>query len=255
MTTVTFGMDESPKLGPSILVVEDDERIAINIVRALRSQSYEVAHVSTGVKARAAAREGHPDLVLLDLGLPDMDGLDVCRAIIDEQPDQRILLLTARADEIDVVLGLDAGAVDYVTKPFSLAELFARVRVQLRTTPQEPSPPEQQLQVGQVRLDEPARRVWVDDQEVALRSKEFDLLAALMRAAGRVVKREELMSTVWDEHWFGSTKTLDVHIASLRRKIGDLQPGPETAATPAGPEYTGLITTLRGVGYRFERRD
>lgn len=247
-------MDGSPNQAPSILVVEDDERIAVSLVRALRSQGYEVAHVSTGAKARAQARDGHLDLILLDLGLPDMDGIDVCRAILEERPEQRILVLTARSDEIDVVVGLDAGAVDYVTKPFSLAELFARIRAQLRVTPQDPSPPDEQIEVGPVRLDEPARRVWVDGQEVALRTKEFDLLAALMRAAGRVVKREDLMNEVWDEHWFGSTKTLDVHMASLRRKLGDLKPGPETEGTPTEVELPGLITTLRGVGYRFERR-
>ncbi len=228
-----------------LLVVEDDERIAANLVRALQSQGYQVTHTSSGARARAVARDEQPDLVLLDLGLPDMDGLDVCRSLVADNPHLRVLALTARADEIDIVLGLDAGAVDYITKPFSLAELLARIRSQLRQRHDDTVSAGRQVIVGSVLLDPPSRRVWVDGNEVDLRAKEFDLLRELMANAGRVVSREDLMSSVWDEHWFGSTKTLDVHIASLRRKLGD--------TTSDDENMSGMITTLRGIGYRYER--
>ncbi len=228
-----------------MLVVEDDEGIANALVRALTSQGYDVEHAPTGAKARASVRDRFPDLVLLDLGLPDMDGLDVCRALIEEHPSIRVLVLTARAEEIDVVLGLDAGAVDYVTKPFRLAELLARLRAHLRTTVAAPEP-ENQTRVDGLLVDRSARRVWLDDVELDLRVKEFDLLAELVSHAGTVVSREDLMTRVWDEHWFGSTKTLDVHMASLRRKLGD-----RTVANDVSDASTERISTIRGVGYRL----
>ncbi len=149
------------------------------------------------------------------------------------------MILTARVAEIDIVVGLDAGADDYVTKPFRVAELAARVRAHLRR--RETARGAVELAVGDVRLVQDSRRVWLGDTEIALRAKEFDLLAMLMSEAGRVVTRERIMSEVWDEHWFGSTKTLDMHISALRRKLDD----------PADEPVR--ITTLRGVGYRFER--
>ncbi len=227
-------------MGARILVVEDDEPIGRGLRQVLQHQGHEVAWVRTGTDALAEAQNGPPDLVLLDLGLPDIDGLDVCREIRRTRPDTTIVMLTARVSEIDVVVGLDAGADDYVTKPFRLGELAARVRAHLRRrdTARGSAP---ELAVGEVRLEQEARRVWLRNEEVALRAKEFDLLALLLSEAGRVVTRERIMSEVWDEHWFGSTKTLDMHISALRRKLGD----------PA--DEPGRITTLRGVGYRFEQ--
>jgi DNA-binding response OmpR family regulator len=177
-----------------------------------------------------------PDLVLLDLGLPDADGFDACRRLIQSQPSLTIIVVTARTDELDVVAGLDAGAVDYVTKPFRLAELLARVRAHLRQSP----PSSGRLGVADIEIDVAARRVWRGAEELDLRPKEFDLLVLLANNAGKVVTRARLMTDVWDEHWYGSTKTLDVHISAVRRKVGG--PGPGTVT----------IATIRGVGYRLE---
>ena len=232
----------TPVADEQILIVEDDDTIAQSLARALSSQGYVATTVGTGDSALHHLDVARVDLVLLDLGLPDMDGIDVCRAIRRRDTTIPIVLLTARQEEIDIVVGLDAGAVDYVTKPFRLAELFARLRVQLRRTetgtgavgPQE-------LHVGELRVDTSARRAWFGGVELDLRAKELDLLIRLAQDAGRVVTRETLMADVWDEHWFGSTKTLDVHIASLRRKLEH----PDRRNDP--------ITTLRGVGYRYER--
>jgi DNA-binding response OmpR family regulator len=219
-----------------LLVVEDDETIGSTLSRALEAQGYDVVWVRTG----AAALDGlaGADLVLLDLGLPDLDGVEVCRRIRRVDALLPVVMLTARQSQVDVVMGLDAGAVDYVRKPFDLAELLARIRVQLRSVAPASDPV---LVVGDVTADPGARRAWVDGIEVELRVKEFDVLALLMSEAGRVVTRERLMNEVWDEHWFGSTKTLDVTMTSLRRKLG------EAAGTPS------RITPLRGIGYRYER--
>ena len=222
-----------------ILIVEDDDSIANNLVRALAAQGYDASRVGNGTDALTHLAGCPTDLVLLDLGLPDIDGLEVCRRIRDADTTLPIVLLTARQEEIDVVVGLDAGAVDYVTKPFRLAELLARLRVQLRRLEPAATDP-REYRVGALRIDLAARRVWWHDSELDLRAKEFDLLVRLVRDAGKVVTREDLMSDVWDEHWFGSTKTLDVHVASLRRKL-------EHPHNPVEP-----IATLRGVGYRFE---
>lgn len=217
-----------------LLIIEDDDTIATNLVRAFSSVGYVPARAATGSDGLRQLERNRVDLVLLDLGLPDMDGIDVCREIRSRDTVLPIIMLTARQEEIDIVVGLDAGAVDYITKPFRLAELLARVRAQLRrAVPAESD----DLCVGPLRIDLAARRVWLGDSELDLRAKEFDLLLRLVRDAGRVVTREDLMSDVWDENWFGSTKTLDVHIASLRRKLGD--------------EASG-ISTLRGVGYRYD---
>ncbi|MDQ1505553.1 MAG: hypothetical protein QOD57_3280, partial [Actinomycetota bacterium] len=182
-----------------------------------------------------AAAGPETDLVLLDLGLPDLDGLEVCRRLRSRLPDLPVLMLTARAEEVDAVVGLDAGADDYVTKPFRLAELMARIRAALRRIPAAAV-----TAVQDVRIDHAARRAWRGDAELELSPKEFDLLALLAADAGRAVTRDRIMREVWDEHWYGPTKTLDMHISWLRRKLGD---------DPAAPR---LITTLRGVGFRFE---
>ena len=218
------------------MIVEDDERIGATLLRALAGSSYEARWETTGRGALTAVATQRPDLVLLDLGLEDMDGLDVCREIHRGDSTIDVVMLTARDEELDVVVGLDAGAVDYVTKPFKLAELMARLRAQFRRA--EPRG-ESRVTVGDLVVDGDARRVWLGGRELVLRAKEFDLLARLVADAGNAVSRETLMADVWDEHWFGSTKTLDFHIAALRRKLD-----------PA--VGVSRITTLRGVGYRFE---
>jgi DNA-binding response OmpR family regulator len=217
----------------SILLVEDDTAIAQPLVRAIEREGFAVRHVERGREAIAASR-GNIDLVLLDLTLPDIDGLDVCRTIRRTDDRLPIVILTARSEEADVVIGLDAGADDYVSKPFRLAELLARMRVRLRLVPPGTATAQD------VRVDAPAHRAWRDGEELDLTPKEFDLLVLLVTDAGRVVSRQRIMHDVWDEHYYGSTRTLDMHISSLRRKLHD---------DPAEPR---LITTVRGVGFRFE---
>jgi DNA-binding response OmpR family regulator len=226
---------------PRILVVEDDAAIGRALVSALGSQGFEVDWATTGADAIARCVTPGAQLVLLDLGLPDLDGVEVCRRLRALDAGLPIVILTARHSEIDVVLGLDAGADDYVTKPFRLAELLARVRAHLRRPPRSATP--DRLSVGDLEIDRDGRRVRVGGEEVELRAREFDLLAFLVESAGTAVTRERIMTEVWDEHWFGSTKTLDMHISSLRRKLG------ETVGDENAPSR---ITTLRGVGYRFE---
>jgi DNA-binding response OmpR family regulator len=218
-----------------VLLVEDDPDIAQTVATAMEVDGQEVVVAGSGSAALERAGRGDVDLVLLDLGLPDVDGHEVCRRLRSAGCTMPILVLTGRADEIDTVLGLDAGADDYVAKPFRLAELLARVRAMLRRGAEgRPS------EVNGVRVDEAARRAWVGEVELDLTPKEFDLLALLLRQAGSVVTRERIMEEVWDEHWFGSTKTLDMHVSWLRRKLGD---------DPAHPRF---ISTVRGVGFRFE---
>jgi DNA-binding response OmpR family regulator len=220
---------------PRVLIAEDDEGIRLPLVRALEREGYEVDAVADGLQAAALATGDHHDLLVLDIGLPGLDGLEVCRRVRETRPDVAVLFLTAQSGELDAVAGLDAGGDDYVTKPFRLAELLARVRAQLRRV----APAE--LNIAGVRVDVGARTAWHGDEELDLSPKEFDLLALLMSRAGQAVRREDIMSQVWDENWFGSTKTLDMHMSWLRRKIGD------DAADPQ------RIVTIRGVGFRFER--
>jgi DNA-binding response OmpR family regulator len=219
---------------PAILIVEDDEAIASGLVRVLDSQGYAVRRLARGGPALQAAGP-EVGLVVLDLGLPDVDGIDVCRRLRAARPDLAVLILSARDQELDVVAGLDAGADDYLVKPFRLSELLARVRAHLRRGDRVQDDPPAPLHAGSVTVDRAARRAWLNDGELALRPKEFDLLALLVSEGGRVVTRERIMREVWDTNWMGSTKTLDTHVLALRQKIG-----------------SDAIATLRGVGYRFE---
>lgn len=219
-----------------IVLVEDDPTISEPLTRALTREGYEVSWHGTGqggVEASALA-----DLVILDLGLPDIDGVDVARRIRDKGLTVPILMLTARADEVDLVVGLDAGADDYVTKPFRLAELLARVRALLRRRSE--SEPASDLDVGGVRIDVAGHRAFLEGRELQLSGKEFDLLHVLVAHAGQVVSREHLMREVWDADPHAPSKTLDMHVSWLRRKLGD------DAAKPR------FITTVRGMGFRFE---
>jgi DNA-binding response OmpR family regulator len=221
--------------GASLLVVEDDQAIGRPLLQALTGHGAVVGWARTGREALDLAGPT-TDLVLLDLGLPDIDGVEVCRRLRERYPLLDIIVVTARSDEIDVVVGLDAGADDYVTKPFRLAELLARVRARLRRQPSEAS---EKISVGGLQLDLGARRCTLDGIEIDLRAKQFDLLATLAVDAGRVVPRRRLLAEVWDQHFDTTSKTLDMHMSALRRKIDR-------------PDAPSLVTTIRGVGYRLE---
>ena len=223
----------------TILLVEDDERISEPLLRVLGGEGYEVVHTSTGGDGLAAVESRSPDLLLLDLTLPDIDGLDVCRKVREERPELPIIMLTARAEEMDIIVGLGAGADDYVPKPFRLAELVARIKARLRVAQVAHQIP-RELTGGPLRVNTESRRAYLNGDELELTSKEFDLLALLMSKPDATFTREQIMSTVWDENYWGSTRTLDTHISTLRRKIGDDSDPPT------------LIVTVRGVGFRFE---
>jgi DNA-binding response OmpR family regulator len=218
----------------AILVVEDDDAIAGGLVRVLEGQGYSVRRLGRGTGAVSAA-DPSVGLVVLDLGLPDVDGLDVCRRLRARRPDVAILILTARDLELDIVAGLDAGADDYLVKPFRLSELLARIRSHLRRRSTISTEQAEPLAVGSLRIDRMARRAWLGDTELALRPKEFELLTLFASNPGVALTRERIMAEVWETTWLGSTKTLDTHVLGLRKKLG-----------PAA------IATLRGVGYRFE---
>jgi DNA-binding response OmpR family regulator len=223
-----------------ILVVEDDDAIARPLVDMLGREGFAVERVSTGAEALDEFAQRDFDLVLLDLMLPDMEGLDICRHI-RATSDVPLIILTARGEEVDRVVGLEVGADDYVAKPFSIRELVARIRALLRRSRRRP--PRHMIKIGDVVLDPGARVATHRGRILGLTAKEFDLLYYLMQHAGDVVRREDIMNDVWDPHWFGPTKTLDVHVSSLRRKLGD------------HPESSVYIRTLRGVGLRFASAD
>jgi two-component system response regulator RegX3 len=222
---------------PRVLVVEDEQSIVAPFVHALARNGFAPAVARTAADALRMARELAPDVVLLDLTLPDGDGRDVCRELRRES-NVPIIMLTARGTQTDRIVGLELGADDYVVKPFAIDEVIARIRAVLRRYHQGTTVPNI-VTVGELRVDRAARRAWLGEDELSLARKEFDLLARLAADAGHVVTREILMSEVWDENWFGSTKTLDVHIAWLRKKLGD---------DPAAPRH---IHTVRGVGFRL----
>lgn len=226
-----------------ILVVEDDQTIGEALTSSLGMHDYDVDWERSGRDAIKAAEASDFDLVLLDLGLPDLDGIEVCGRLRAVQPGCVLVMLTARQTEMDVVVGLEAGADDYVTKPFGFAELLARIRAHLRRGAVAASA-RPVLTIGDLAIDTAARRCLVRDREVSLRTKEFDLLARLAADTGTAVRREDLMADVWDENWFGSTKTLDVHIAALRGKLAD--------AAADGDVALPRIVTLRGHGYRLD---
>jgi two-component system, OmpR family, response regulator RegX3 len=231
-------MDSGKAPGGRILVVEDEASISEPFAEALRRAGFEPLLTGTAAGALRLAEERDPDLVMLDLALPDGDGRDVCREL-RRRSDVPIVMLTARGTEMDKIVGLELGADDYVVKPFSAAEVISRIRAVLRRSGRREEQPQEPLSVGELELDPGARLARLRGAELDLSRKEFDLLAELMRHAGQVVSREDLMSRVWDVNWFGSTKTLDVHIGWLRRKLGD---------DPNSPTY---IETVRGVGFRF----
>lgn len=217
-----------------MLLVEDDASIARSLVSALSNAGHTVHHVDRGADALSAPRA---DIVLLDLGLPDVDGYDVCREL-RAASSVPIIVITARSEEFDRVLGLELGADDYVVKPFGFRELHARMRAVLRRTAPETAqdPNVDQIVVGAVEIDERAHRMFLDGTELALTPKEFDLLAYLAREPGVVRSRTDIVEHVWDANWFGPTKTVDAHVASLRRKLGDAR----------------WIEAVRGVGFRFD---
>jgi DNA-binding response OmpR family regulator len=224
---------------PRVLFVEDEASISGPFSSALRREGFDPVVCGTLGEARAELRKGPPDLVLLDLMLPDGDGRDLARELRSSGSEVPIIILTARGTELERVVGLELGADDYVVKPFSGAEVVARMRAVLRRVkPADPERPED-VEIGPLRVEFGSRRAFLDGAELSLSRKEFDLLAELVSHAGEVVKREDLIARVWDENWFGSTKTLDVHVGWLRGKLGD------DASAPR------LIHTVRGVGFRF----
>ena len=224
---------------PTILIVEDDDTVREALSAGLESEGYEVILSDNGLDGLKQAKEEGPDLILLDLMLPEMDGLSVCRALRRDS-DVPIIMLTARGTEMDKIVGLETGADDYVLKPLSLGELLARIRSLLRRTKNDKQENQMQLTSGDISLDLTSRRVSKDDAEVHLTQKEFNLLAELIRNKGAVLSRDLLLEKVWGYSYVGNTHTVDVHIRWLREKI------------ELDPSKPVRIVTVRGVGYRFE---
>jgi DNA-binding response OmpR family regulator len=222
-----------------VLVVEDEEDIAFPLVRTLEREGYDVVRVESGATALKYAADDEVQVMILDLGLPDTDGLEVCQKARAAGYTGAILIVTARAGELDRVVGLDYGADDYLSKPFGLAELQARVRALLRRTGRHQQAEAQPQRDDLLRIDQGARRVFYGDYEVQLTGKEYDVLDLLVAHRGNVVARDRLMADVWDENWYGSTKTLDVTIGRLRQKL-------EKA------DVSERIVAVRGVGFRLE---
>lgn len=215
-----------------ILLVEDDDAIAASLESGLATAGMTVRRVATGADAVAAET---PDVVLLDIGLPDFDGFEVCRRI-RQKSQVPIIMLTARDEEIDRVFGLEIGADDYVSKPFGLRELIARIRAVSRRRAVVDSPAPEVLEIGNLKMDLSTRRVYMSGVEIELTTKEFDLLAYLAEYPGIVHRRTDIMESVWDANWYGPTKTLDAHVAAVRKKLGD----------------SDWIEAVRGVGFRLE---
>ncbi|MBE0009765.1 MULTISPECIES: response regulator transcription factor [unclassified Arthrobacter] len=230
-------------MGNNILLVEDDDGIALPLLRTFEREGYAVTRVTEGLEGIRRATEDQFDLIVLDLGLPDIDGLEVCRKVREDGYANGILILTARGGEIDRVVGLDVGADDYMAKPFGLAELLARTRALLRRAAPAnrptPSPAPDDDAAPAFLVDLQARRAFSNGKEMPLTVKEFDVLATLDSSRGAVITREQLMDQVWDQNWFGSTKTLDVTIGRLRQKLDD-----------SGGDVQ--VVTVRGVGFRLE---
>ena len=221
----------------SILVVEDDETVRDTLALNLRAEGYEVYSAEDGESGLQQARDLDLDLIVLDVMLPELDGLTVCR-IIRRESEVPIILLTARGTETDKIIGLESGADDYIVKPFSLGEFLARVRAALRRG--RTSAPQTEIISEDIRLDLVSRRVFRREKELQLAPREFELLATLMRNQGAVLTRELLLARVWGPDYIGDTRTVDVHIRWLRKKIED------------DPSQPDRIQTVRGVGYRFE---
>lgn len=218
-----------------ILLVEDDPSVAASVIDGLSSSGLTISHVDNGKDAIAYVNRSAPDLILLDLGLPDMDGQDVCRAIRQDHATP-IIILSARSEEVDRVLALEFGADDYLVKPFGMRELVARIKAVARRTSGTISDSQANQQVlGPIRIDRRSQRVFVNENEVHLTPKEFDLLAYLATDPGAVYRRSDIMNEVWDTNWYGTTKTVDAHVAALRKKLGDQD----------------WIEAVRGVGFRL----
>ncbi|MEO8162905.1 MAG: response regulator transcription factor [Ilumatobacteraceae bacterium] len=215
-----------------VLLVEDDDAIASSLIAGLQSSGMSVRRVSRG---EDALRAELPDVVLLDVGLPDIDGFEVCRRlrVTSQVP---VIMLTARNEELDRVFGLEIGADDYVTKPFGLRELVARIKAVTRRAAAFEATENSVIVVGQLSIDRLTRRAMLDGEELALTTKEFDLLAYLAERSGIVHRRNDILETVWDTNWYGPTKTLDAHVAAVRKKLGN-------------PKW---IEAVRGVGFRLE---
>ena len=228
----------------TVLLVEDEESITAPLAEALTREGFDTEVARTAGEALALAGNARLDLVLLDVMLPDGSGFDVCREL-RRNSRVPIIMLTARGDETDRIVGLEIGADDYIVKPFSAREVVARIRAVLRRTEgsDRTDGSDDAMEIGALRLDPARRSVTLAGEAVELSRKEFDLLQLLMANAGAVVPRERIIEEVWDTTWFGQTKTLDVHVSSLRKKLGD---------DPASPTY---VHTARGVGFRFAARD
>ncbi len=223
----------------TILLVEDNTTLAETLRYNMEREGYGVLVASDGVQGLELARRERPDLVVLDIMLPRLDGFSVCR-ILRQESDVPIMMLTARQDEVDRVAGLELGADDYVSKPFSLGEMLARLRAIMRRSERQPRLGREVLEAGALRVDTSSRRAWREGQELALPQKEFDLLTCLIRNHGIALSRDLLLERVWGLDFVGDSRTVDVHIRWLREKI---------EPDPSRPRY---IQTVRGVGYRFE---
>ena len=219
-----------------VILAEDDEAISEAVAKALRRDGHEVAVVATGTSALEVASAGVGDLLVLDLGLPGLDGLEVIRSLREQGSKLPIIVVTARTSDLDFVVGLDAGADDYMAKPFRTDVLLARVRALVRRGSSPAT-----IRVGELVIESAARRVRIGDDEVNLTPKEYDVLLLLSQNVGRVMSREQIMKEIWRGEWYGGSKTLDMHVSGLRRKLADVGQGREPT-----------IGTVRGVGFRLE---